>query len=56
MTSLYNQLPTPPPNKKGWPWTEESKPLPPEMPDGKPWPKISIVTPSYNKGQLNFKH
>lgn len=43
-------LPEPPPNKQGWPWTEESKPLPSQMPDGSPWPRISIVTPSYNQG------
>jgi len=51
--ALLSQLPSPPPpDKTGWPWTEESKPLPPEMPDGKPWPKISIVTPSFNQGQF----
>lgn len=46
------ELPPPPLGKKGWPWTEESKPLPSVMSDGKPWPKISIVTPSYNQGQF----
>jgi len=46
------QLPPPPEGKTGWPWTEESKPLPPTMPDGKLWPKISIVTPSFNQGQF----
>lgn len=49
---LPHRLPSMPPSKTGWPWTEESKPLPPTMPDGKPWPKISIVTPSYNQGQF----
>jgi glycosyltransferase involved in cell wall biosynthesis len=43
-------LPEPPPDKEGWPWTEESEPLPPQMPDGSSWPQISIVTPSYNQG------
>ncbi len=43
-------LPEPPPEKQGWPWTEESEPLPPQMPDGSSWPQISIVTPSYNQG------
>jgi len=35
----------------GWPWTEESDPLPVQMPDGRAWPRISIVTPSYNQTQ-----
>lgn len=47
-----NELPTPPAGKTGWPWTEESQPLPEMQPDGTPWPKISIVTPSYNQGQF----
>lgn len=44
-------LPPPPPDKTGWPWTEESPQLPDTMPDGTSWPKISIVTPSLNQGQ-----
>jgi glycosyltransferase involved in cell wall biosynthesis len=46
------ELPPPPPGKAGWPWTEESPPLPDAMPDGRPWPRVSIVTPSYNQGQF----
>jgi glycosyltransferase involved in cell wall biosynthesis len=49
---MLKDLPAPPAGKKGWPWTKESKSLPPLMPDGKKWPKISIVTPSYNQGQF----
>ena len=45
-----NELPSPPPGKRGWPWTEDSPQLPDTMPDGSPWPKISIVTPSLNQG------
>jgi glycosyltransferase involved in cell wall biosynthesis len=45
------KFPLPPPGKTGWPWTEETKPLPPLMPNGKPWPRISIVTTSYNRRQ-----
>ncbi|MCK8517537.1 glycosyltransferase family 2 protein [Methanoculleus sp. 7T] len=45
-------LPPPPEGKTGWPWTEETSPVPESMPDGKPWPRISIVTPSYNQGQF----
>ena len=49
--SILDQLPKPPENKTGWPWTEVSDPLPDRIPDGSPWPKISIVTPSYNQAQ-----
>ena len=51
LTTLKN-LPTPPLDKKGWPWTEASQPLPATMPNGESWPKISIVTPSYNQGEF----
>lgn len=47
-----NDLPPPPPGKTGWPWTEENKSLPAQMPDGSEWPQISIVTPSYNYGRF----
>lgn len=43
---------SPPPGKTGWPWTEESPQLPDTMADGCPWPRISIVTPSYNRGEF----
>ncbi|WP_228061269.1 glycosyltransferase family 2 protein [[Phormidium] sp. LEGE 05292] len=45
-------LPSPPPDKTGWPWTEDNQPLPQRMTDGSEWPKISIVTPSYNYGRF----
>lgn len=51
MTNL-TQLPPPPAGKTGWPWTEETPPLPPADPAGNPWPLVSIVTPSYNQGQF----
>lgn len=44
------ELPAPSCTMTGWPWTEETPPLPPTTPDGKRWPKISIVTPSLNQG------
>jgi glycosyltransferase involved in cell wall biosynthesis len=47
-----NELPPPPLDKSGWPWTEKTPQLPDTMPDGSPWPRISIVTPSYNQGQF----
>jgi cellulose synthase/poly-beta-1,6-N-acetylglucosamine synthase-like glycosyltransferase len=43
-------LPAPPRNRSGWPWTEEAPQLPDSMPDGGEWPLVSIVTPSYNQG------
>ena len=49
--AMIDQLPTPPKNKAGWPWTIESEPLPVKMPNGNPWPRISLVTPSYNQGR-----
>jgi glycosyltransferase involved in cell wall biosynthesis len=43
MSSLLSELPPPPPGKKGWPWTEESK-----APSASA-PSVSIVVPSYNQ-------
>lgn len=45
-----SELPLPPAGKSGWPWTEESVPLP-ELCHGSPWPKITVVTPSYMQGE-----
>jgi glycosyltransferase involved in cell wall biosynthesis len=45
-------LPPPPDGKTGWPWTEESLPVPPRRTDGSAWPRISVVTPSYNQGEF----
>ena len=47
-----DRLPAPPPNKIGWPWTQNSELLPDLMPNGRPWPQISIVTPNYNYGKF----
>ena len=44
-------LPKPPEDKKGWPWTEETNQFP-DCKDGKSCPKISIVTPSLNQGEF----
>ena len=49
---ILTDLPSPPPSRTGWPWTEGSPQLPDTMPDGSPWPRVSIVTPSYNQGQF----
>jgi glycosyltransferase involved in cell wall biosynthesis len=45
-------LALPAPSKSGWPWTQQSQPLPEQMFDGSEWPRISIVTPSYNQGHF----
>src|SRR5262249_52247597 len=45
-------LPPPPGDKRGWPWTIEGPSLPQQISNGSPWPRISIVTPSYNQGQF----
>lgn len=47
-----NDLPPPPSGKIGWPWTEQSDPIPSIKPDGNPWPRISVVTPSLNQGKF----
>jgi glycosyltransferase involved in cell wall biosynthesis len=47
-----SQLPDPPPEETGWPWTVQSEHLSETQPNGEPLPKISIVTPSYNQGQF----
>ena len=45
-----SDLPSPPPVRTGWPWSEASPRSSDAMPNGSPWPRISIVTPSYNQG------
>ncbi len=42
-------LPPPPKDRTGWPWTDASDPVPPTMRDGTAWPSITIVTPSYQQ-------
>ncbi len=51
MTSLA-KLPPPSAGKTGWPWTEETVPLPEIMADGSLCPRVSVVTPCYNHGQF----
>lgn len=48
----FNDLPSPPQGKTGWPWTEHSHLLGDRMPNGLEYPRISIVTPSYNQGEF----
>lgn len=45
-------LPSPPGGRTGWPWTEQSTPLSPQMPDGRPWPSITVVMPSLNQAEF----
>jgi glycosyltransferase involved in cell wall biosynthesis len=44
-------IPSPPPNRKGWPWTVEAEPIPAAA-SGQSWPRITVVTPSFNQGQF----
>ncbi len=46
------ELPAPPSDRTGWPWTEESTRVPDRAPDGRAWPQVSVVTPSYNQGDF----
>jgi glycosyltransferase involved in cell wall biosynthesis len=46
------KLPAPPADRTGWPWTEETPPLPARRTDGGSWPRVSIVTPSYNQAEF----
>lgn len=44
-------LPSPPADKIGWPWTEQSQELHKQTYTNSSLPRISIVTPNYNQGQ-----
>lgn len=46
-----DDLPDPPPGETGWPWTEQSEPVP-EARGEKSRPLISVITPSYNQGNF----
>ncbi len=50
-TPTLKDLPTPPSNRAGWPWTESLQFQ--EKNTSQEWtlPKITIVTPNYNYGQ-----
>jgi len=50
--ATLEELPSPPPGREGWPWTEALQALPPTMVAGQPWPRVSIVTPSFNQGSF----
>jgi glycosyltransferase involved in cell wall biosynthesis len=45
-------LPPPPPNKSGWPWTTNNKLLSKKLLNESKLPRLSIVTPSYNQGKF----
>lgn len=45
-------LPDPPPDEEGWPWTDQGDPPPPTPTGGSSWPRITIVTPSYNQAEF----
>ncbi len=47
-----DELPPPPADRIGWPWTDASPASPTTLPDGRPWPRITVVTPSYNQAEF----
>ena len=48
----FVDLPSPPPGKAGWPWTDDGIRTPDVRPPGSKSPRVSIVTPSYNQGHF----
>lgn len=48
MSRRLDELPPPPCERTGWPWTVDTAYVPARDAGGA-WPKISIVTPSYNQ-------
>jgi hypothetical protein len=46
------ELPAPPADKTGWPWTEESVRPSGHLPAGHSWPRLTVVTPSFNQGEF----
>jgi glycosyltransferase involved in cell wall biosynthesis len=48
----FEELPSPPAGKTGWPWTAADPPLRDAKTDGSPWPRVSVVTPSLNQGRF----
>jgi hypothetical protein len=48
----FDSLPSPPRDRVGWPWTQETAPTAAKAEGGRDWPKISVVTPSYNQGRF----
>src|SRR5262245_56726836 len=47
-----NDLPSPPPGKTGWPWTEARTEFPPNPCANRRLPTISIVTATFNQGNF----
>jgi glycosyltransferase involved in cell wall biosynthesis len=43
------ELPPPPPDRRGWPWTEGSARVGPSPAAGGAWPSITVVVPSYRQ-------
>ncbi|MFO1497501.1 MAG: glycosyltransferase family 2 protein [Verrucomicrobiota bacterium] len=50
MQLSLHSLPSPPPGRTGWPWTEGAPPIPEKGPNGQAWPRISIAIPSFRQG------
>lgn len=52
MLTTLETLPSPPLNKLGWPWTEQTGVNPGLFKDKQNYPRISIITPSFNQGHF----
>jgi glycosyltransferase involved in cell wall biosynthesis len=51
---MLEELPPPPVNRTGWPWTEAASVTPTSTSPSTstPWPSISVVIPSYQQGEF----
>jgi len=47
-----SDLPSPAQARVGWPWIEETPPVPSRLESGSPFPVISVITPSFNQGRF----
>jgi Glycosyl transferase family 2 len=45
-------LPAPPPNRSGWPWTITHDSAPAAAANGSAWPRVTVVTPSFNQADF----
>jgi glycosyltransferase involved in cell wall biosynthesis len=50
--AALSELPSPPPDRAGWPWTPAGLEVPTLMANGRGWPRVTVVTPSYNQGRF----
>jgi len=49
MANNFNEIPSPPNGQKGWPWEVTTSS---SIADNKNFPKITVITPSFNQGDI----